>query len=337
MERAFQLAQIGKYSTSPNPRVGAVIVYKERIIGEGYHQQYGGAHAEVNAVQSVSDKSLLSQSTIYVTLEPCAHFGKTPPCVDLLIQHRFKRVVIANTDPFKKVNGSGVQKLKTAGIEVITGILEQKGLGINRRFFMFHTANRPYIVLKWAETQDGFMYKNEQSENWITNSVSKQLVHVWRAEEDAILVGKNTVITDNPELTVREAKGKNPLRIVIDRKNELAKNLKIFNAESKTVVLNELLSKEEANIELVKVNFNESLPSLVNRVCVQRNLPSVIIEGGAQILQQFIAEGMWDEARIFTADKSFIEGITAPRIKGKLIAKEVIKSDTLRILKNEKI
>lgn len=336
MKRAFLLAKLGKYSTTPNPRVGAVIVYNDRIIGEGFHQEYGSNHAEVNAVDSVQDKSLLPMSTIYVSLEPCAHFGKTPPCADLLKKHQFKKVVISNKDPFEQVNGNGITILENAGIEVQSNVLSDEGFAINKRFFTFHQKKRPYIILKWAKSKDNFIYNNDLEDNWITNSISKQLVHLWRAEEAAILVGKNTVMIDNPELTVRAVKGKNPTRIVMDKGLTLDKNSKVFNESAPTLVLNGQRSAVENNIEFIKTNTRQNLAKEVCNICVKRDLQSIIIEGGQQILDQFISSGLWDEARIFIGNKLFEKGIPAPLIQGEEVYRTMIESDELIIVKNTK-
>ena len=340
MLRALQLAQQGRFSVSPNPRVGAVIVHNDKIIGEGYHQQYGKAHAEVNAVASVVDKSVLPESTIFVNLEPCAHHGKTPPCADLLIQHQFKRVVIANKDPFEKVDGNGISKLLQDGIDVSIDCLSEKGLYLNRRFFTFHEKKRPYIILKWAETKDGFISRIEKDikgdNNWITNEASKQLVHQWRAEEDAILVGKNTVKIDNPALTVREVEGKNPIRFVVDENLELPKHLKVFNEEAQTVVINSSTGKTSGNTFYLKNDARKKLIPVIKQYCFEKQIQSIIIEGGADILTQFIQSKDWDEARVFVGNKYFYDGIKAPPIKGKIMEKKQLGSDELIIYHNNK-
>ncbi|HZH70213.1 MAG TPA: bifunctional diaminohydroxyphosphoribosylaminopyrimidine deaminase/5-amino-6-(5-phosphoribosylamino)uracil reductase RibD, partial [Flavobacteriaceae bacterium] len=242
MQRALFLAQKGRFTTSPNPRVGAVIVHKNKIIGEGYHRQFGEAHAEPNAVASVKDKSLLAESTLYVTLEPCSHHGKTPPCVDLILKHKIPEVFIASKDPFEKVNGSGIEKLREAGVNVKIGLLEKEALELNKRFFTFHQKKRPYIILKWAETADGFIGRLQsdpkKEDSWITSAESKQLVHLWRAEEDGILVGSNTALADRPQLDCREVFGKNPLRILIDENLDVPLSFAIFNKKAPTIVFN---------------------------------------------------------------------------------------------------
>lgn len=321
MQRCLELAQLGLGKVAPNPMVGAVIVYNDKIIGEGYHQKYGEAHAEVNAVNSVDDKSVLKESTIYVSLEPCSHHGKTPPCADLLVKHQFKKVVIACTDTFSEVSGKGIQRLKDAGIEVIVGTLEHAARELNKRFFTFHEQKRPYVILKWAQTLDGFIDKkrieNETGINWITSPSTKQIVHQWRAEETAILVGKNTVLNDNPSLTVREVNGKNPLRIVLDSNLELEeKNFAVFNDEAPTLHLNTLKSWSKGSNNSIKIENMH--PETILDTLYHLSIQSVIIEGGKSILQSFIDSKLWDEARVLTGNTHFSDGISAPLIDSKL-------------------
>lgn len=317
MQRCIELAQNGAGNVSPNPMVGAVVVCADKIIGEGYHQLYGEAHAEVNAIKAVKDKSLLSKATIYVSLEPCAHFGKTPPCSDLIIDSRIPNVVIGCTDPYAQVAGKGIEKLKNAGITVSVGILEKECLELNKRFFTFHEKKRPYIILKWAQSQDGFMDKKRTDTcptiNWITEPNTKQLTHKWRSEEDAILIGKNTAINDNPELTTRVVDGKNPIRIVVDRKLKLPKDLKIFNSEAKTIILNELKNEGNDSILYKKVNFESFFDDLWS-VCIENDIISLIVEGGAFTINQFIENDLWDEARVLTGKPFFVGGIKAPKL-----------------------
>lgn len=334
MQRALLLANLGKFETSPNPRVGAVIVHQGKIIGEGFHRKYGQPHAEVNAIASVHNKELLKDSTIYVTLEPCSHTGKTPPCADLLIHHHLKKVVICNKDPFDEVNGSGILKLKQAGIEVITGVLEKQGRHLNRRFFSFHEKKRPYIILKWAQSADGFITAHKKEQTWISGSLSKQLVHNWRAEEAAILIGKNTALVDNPELTTREVEGKNPTRIVVDENLSIPKEALIFSKEAPTIVLNEKKSKKEEHVEYIASNFRENLAQQVANICFERNLQSLIVEGGTNILKQFIRASLWDEARVFRGQAVFKDGIVAPEINGTVVHQQCIQTDELTILRN---
>ncbi len=319
MQRAIQIAKNGMGTTRPNPMVGAVIVYNNKIIGEGFTSNYGGNHAEVNAINAVIDKSLLEKSTLYVTLEPCSHYGKTPPCSDLVIHHNIPNVVIGCVDDNPEVAGKGIKKLMDAGCKVTVGILERECKTHHKRFFTFHNKKRPYIILKWAETSDGFIApvsKDEQKPVWITNRLSRQLVHKWRAEEQAILVGTNTVSQDNPSLTVRDWTGENPIRVVLDKDETLSKALSIFNSEAETILLKE-----------------KSAKSICDRL-YERNINSIIIEGGANTLQLFINEELWDEAKVFKGKIEFNGGVKAPKISGTLITEENILDDTLRIYKN---
>ena len=332
MHRCIELAQNGSGNVSPNPMVGAVVVHDDMIVGEGYHQNYGEAHAEVNAIKAVNDKSLLSEATIYVSLEPCAHFGKTPPCSDLIIESKIPNVVIGCTDPFAQVAGKGIEKLKNAGVTVILGILEKECLELNKRFFTFHEKKRPYIILKWAQSQDGFMDKKRTDPcptiNWITQPNTKQLTHKWRSEEDAILIGKNTAISDNPELTARAVDGKNPIRIVIDRKLELAKDLRIFNTVAKTIILNELKNEGNESILYRKILF-ESFFDELGKICAENDITSLIIEGGAFTLNQFIEKDLWDEARVLTGNPFFAEGVKAPQLNIKPAEKFTFGKDKI--------
>jgi diaminohydroxyphosphoribosylaminopyrimidine deaminase/5-amino-6-(5-phosphoribosylamino)uracil reductase len=307
--------------------VGCVIVVEDQIIAEGYTSPYGGAHAEVNAIKAVKDESLLHKATLYVTLEPCAHFGKTPPCSDLIITHKIPRVVIGCLDEHEKVCGKGIAKLKAAGCEVTVGILEDECKLHHKRFFTHHTKKRPYIILKWAESSDGYiapLSKSETKPVWISNTHSRQLVHQWRAEEQAILVGANTVIQDNPSLTTRDVEGANPIRIVIDLKNSLAETYQVFNSESKTI----RLTADEISSE-------KPLASEVCKALYKHQINSVIIEGGQKTLQAFIEENLWDEARIFTGELKLDEGIQSPKINGTLRTETWIGSDCLKILRND--
>lgn len=332
MKRALELAELGKGQVSPNPMVGCVIVHNQRIIGEGYHKKYGEAHAEVNAIQSVVDQSLLPESTAYVTLEPCAHQGKTPPCADLLIEKKIKRVVIASKDPFDQVNGKGIEKLKEAGIEISTGLLENEAEDLNVRFFTAIKKQRPYVILKWAQTSDGFIARENYDSKWISNASSRQLVHKWRTEEDAILVGKNTALHDNPSLTAREWDGKNPIRILLDSNLEVHTDAKLFDDNAPTLIFNSLKEERTKNIEWIKTDLNN--PWSVLRHLNERKIQSIIIEGGTQVLNSFINENCWDEARIFTSAQVFGKGLEAPKIKGIDVHKTSILEDQLTIYKN---
>ena len=307
--------------------VGCVIVHNNKIISEGFTSAYGGNHAEVNAINSVNDKSLLKEATLYVTLEPCSHYGKTPPCSDLIVAYKIPNVVIGCLDDNEKVAGKGVEKLKNSGCNVVVGVLEDQCKQHHKRFFTFHNKKRPYIILKWAETLDGFIApktKDELKPVWITNPISRQLVHKWRAEEQAILVGTNTVLQDNPTLTVRDWTGENPTRIVLDEKNILSRDLNVFNNESETIIITEK-----------DIDFSNPVASQINKVLHQNNINSVIIEGGAQTLQTFIDANLWDEARVFTGNVEFKEGVKAPKLSGKLITEQMIDNDTLKFYLND--
>ena len=330
MQRVLELAQLGIGQVSPNPRVGCAIVHDNKIIGEGWHQKFGEAHAEVNAVNSVKDQSLLKESTVYVNLEPCSHFGKTPPCVDLLIKNQVKKVVIANLDTNPLVAGFGIMKLKEKGIEVTVGVLDKAGWELNKRFFTFIEKQRPYIILKWAQTADGFIAQKNFESKWISNQLSRQLVHRWRSEEDAVLVGTHTASHDNPSLTVRDWTGRNPTRIVIDRFLRLNDHLQLFDKKEKTICYNVLKHEEHKNLVLVRINENNFQQELVHDL-FKRNIQSVMVEGGAQTLQLFKEANLWDETRVFTSQRSFGEGIKAPTIKGRLLSEENIESDRLEI------
>jgi len=317
MKRCIELAKQGLGSTAPNPLVGSVIVYKGKIIGEGYHQKCGEAHAEVNAINSVKNKLLLSKSTIYVNLEPCAHHGRTPPCADLIVANKIPRVVIACVDSFAKVAGKGIEKLKKGACNVTVGVLEKESLELNRRFFTFHSKKRPYIILKWAESKDGFIDKNRKPNEpiepiWITNKLSKKLVHKWRTEETAFMIGTNTAQLDNPQLTVREWNGKNPIRIVLDRNLKLNKNLKIFDKSAITYVFNTVINETKDNIYYIKVDFCKDLLKEIMNILYKKEIQSIVVEGGSKLLNSFIKNNLWNEARIFIGNKIFNCGIKAP-------------------------
>ena len=321
IKRCIELAKNGLGTTYPNPLVGSVIVFNNEIIGEGWHRKSGEPHAEVNAVNSVKDKSLLSKSTIYVSLEPCSHYGKTPPCCDLIIANKIPNVVIGTIDPFAKVAGNGIKKLLEAGKNVTVGILEDECNELNKRFFTFHNKKRPYIILKWAESLDGLIApitKEKKEPVWITNEFSRQLVHKWRSEEQAILVGTQTVLDDNPTLTTRDWSGNNPIRIVLDQNNKISKENHIFDNQAKTISI----TKED-------ININNNLASEIAAFLFEKNIQSVIIEGGRQTLQTFIDENLWDEVRIFKGAISLENGTKAPIISYKDVKKQYILEDEL--------
>lgn len=336
MNRCLQLAVMGLGSVAPNPMVGSVITYKGRIIGEGYHKQFGGPHAEVNAVNSIqhSDIPLLSESTLYVNLEPCSHYGKTPPCADMIISKHISKVVIASSDPNPLVAGNGIQKLKEAGVEVVTGVLQAESDFLNRRFITFHTKQRPYIILKWAQSSDEYMASKKPEKIWLTGEASKQLVHQWRSEEPGILVGKRTVLIDDPELTVRLVKGKNPVRIIIDPDLSLSNKRKVFKPGTKTIVFNKKSSSNNGDTELVKVDFTDHVIPHILAYLYAKGIQSIIVEGGAYTLQQFILSDLWDEARIFTAPVMLHDGLNAPTVAGKEISNLSIGHDNLKVVLN---
>ncbi|MGZ3778368.1 MAG: bifunctional diaminohydroxyphosphoribosylaminopyrimidine deaminase/5-amino-6-(5-phosphoribosylamino)uracil reductase RibD [Mucilaginibacter sp.] len=337
MQRCLDLAALGAGSVSPNPMVGAVIVHQRLIIGEGYHQQYGQAHAEVNAINQVlahhaNAEELLKNSTIYVSLEPCAHYGKTPPCADLIIKHRIPRIVVGCRDPFKQVNGKGIEKLREAGLEVISGVLENECKWLNRRFFTRVQQKRPYVILKWAQTADGFFAPGDGSQFWITGEESRRLVHKWRSEEDAILVGKNTVSIDNPQLNTRDWPGKSPKRVVIDRKLELPQHLNIYDQCVETLVFNEVKTDIEGKIKYIALeDFDRFVPQYILFQLYLQDMQSVVIEGGAYTLNSFIEANLWDEARVFTGKAILGQGINAPDITGMAAESLIIGEDQLQI------
>ncbi|MBF4470416.1 bifunctional diaminohydroxyphosphoribosylaminopyrimidine deaminase/5-amino-6-(5-phosphoribosylamino)uracil reductase RibD [Flavobacterium sp. HJJ] len=338
IRRCISLAKNGLGATYPNPMVGSVIVYDGKIIGEGWHRKAGGPHAEVNAVNSVQDKSLLSRATIYVSLEPCSHFGKTPPCCDLIIKNKIPNVVIGTVDPFSEVAGKGIKKLIEAGIHVTVGILEEECNELNKRFFTFHQKKRPYIILKWAESQDGFIAPLEKSEKkpvWITNTYSRQLVHKWRTEEQAILVGTQTVLDDNPKLNARDWYGNNPVRLVLDQNNRIPKESAVFDNQTKTIVFTDSQNTiPEENTTFDSIDFKQNITGQIADSLYIHNIQSVIIEGGLRTLQTFIDANLWDEARIFKGEISLGRGIQAPLLPKTDSEKQLIEKDELTILRN---
>lgn len=328
MRRAFLLALRGSGYVRPNPLVGCVIVHNDTVIGEGWHMQWGGPHAEVNAIASVLEPELLGESTLYVNLEPCSHFGKTPPCADLIIKHRVKRVVISTLDSNPLVGGEGVKKLGSAGIDVVTGILQEEGRALNKRFFTFMEKQRPYIILKWAETSDGFIARENYDSKWISNEGSRQRVHKMRAEDAAVLVGTRTAQHDDPQLTVRNWSGPQPTRIVIDRFLKLSDKLRLFDGSVPTLCYNVLKHAEQENLVLARIDEQDFVHNLVKDLH-QRRVQSVIIEGGSTTLQMFIDAHLWDEARVFKSARQFGKGIKGPLFKGRLISEETITDDRL--------
>jgi len=367
MQRCLQIAKNGMGTTRPNPSVGAVVVLNNKIIGEGFTSPYGGNHAEVNAINSVKDKSVLKEATIYVTLEPCAHFGKTPPCADLIAKHQLKNVVIGCVDTNSLVAGKGIEHLKKAGCKVTVGVLEDACKEHHKRFFTVQNKKRPYIILKWAETKDGFISPNRYYEKgtnevistskkrlsqqlnllrndakpvWISNTFSQQLVHKWRSEEHAILVGTNTVIADNPKLNVRSWTGNNPVRVVLDRSLRIPKDAAIFDGSVPTLVFvenrGEKKESRQKNIIFEAIDFSKNVAKQIVAMLFKHEIQSVIIEGGTQTLQTFIDENLWDEARVFTGNVMFKSGVEAPILPQKK-EKEImyIQKDVLKTYKND--
>ncbi len=334
MSRCIELAHKGKGHVAPNPMVGAVIVHQGKIIGEGYHRVFGGPHAEVNAINSVKNKDLLKDSTIYVSLEPCSHHGKTPPCADLFVHEKIPHVVVGMKDPFTEVNGEGIRKLLEAGCRVEVGVLEDECRDLNREFNLFHTQKRPYIILKWAQTLDGFIDKerkpaNIAEPNWITNEECRSLVHKWRTEIGAIMVGTNTARLDNPKLNIRAWSGKAPLRIVIDKDLSLPQTLFLFDNTQPTLVLNELKNENIENTEFLKIEFGESFIHALTKELYNRKIMSLFVEGGQKLLNSFIEQDFWDETRIFTGNKYFNAGTMAPKINGRIISQENLGDNML--------
>lgn len=351
MLRCLELAQLGASHVVPNPMVGAVLVYEDRIIGEGYHQQYGKAHAEPNCIASVKkeDQHLIEHSTLYVSLEPCAHFGKTPPCADLIIEKKIRKVIIGCRDPFVQVNGKGIEKLIQSGIEIELGVLENECIQLNKRFFTFHTKHRPYIILKWAETLNKKMAREDEIRLFISNHYTNRMVHQWRSREASIAVGTNTALYDDPELTTRLWKGNNPVRIVVDMNLQLPKSLKLFNSQAPTIVFNtkkHSLPFEKISIAELKnmgvgyyqVTEDASLVHQMLNALYGMNIQSMIVEGGSFLLQSFIDEGMWDEARIICNEQMTISnGLASPvLVDPHLVHTEQFFSDVVRIYKNTK-
>ncbi|HET9824659.1 MAG TPA: bifunctional diaminohydroxyphosphoribosylaminopyrimidine deaminase/5-amino-6-(5-phosphoribosylamino)uracil reductase RibD [Chitinophagaceae bacterium] len=318
MLRCLQLAKLGAGNVAPNPMVGAVLVNGARIIGEGYHHRLGGPHAEPNCLASVKqeDRHLIGQSVMYVSLEPCVHFGKTPPCADLIIDNKIPKVVIGCRDPFRQVNGKGIEKLRAAGIEVEQNILKEPCEELNKRFFVFHTEHRPYIILKWAQTSNGKIaatHTTGPGRLFITNEQTNRLVHRWRSEESAILIGTKTALMDDPQLTVRLWPGHNPIRLVIDMELKLPSSLKIFSHDARTIVFNKVKHETKDNVAFYQVTDDVSLVHQVSNALYGLKIQSVIVEGGAQLIQSFIEEGIWDEARIITNRQLAIgDGLSSP-------------------------
>jgi diaminohydroxyphosphoribosylaminopyrimidine deaminase/5-amino-6-(5-phosphoribosylamino)uracil reductase len=350
MQRCLQLASLGAGWVAPNPMVGAVLVNADRIIGEGYHRKFGEAHAEVNCLDSVAeaDRGLIAESTLYVSLEPCAHFGKTPPCADLIIKNKIPKVVIGCRDSFAQVNGKGIELLRAAGLDVTVGVLERECRELNKRFFTFQEKHRPFIILKWAQSSDGKIAPLNPREGGtlgyaeggrllISNAFTNRLVHKWRSEEAAILVGTNTALLDDPALTTRLWPGNNPVRMVIDKELKLPRHLKIFDGSSPTIIFNFLKQGEEENLVYHQINKSgDILRQILSALC-KREIQSVMVEGGTKLLQSFIDESLWDEARVIINEQMIIgNGLKAPVLKNQiLLGKKKNKTDLISFYKRE--
>jgi len=336
MYRCIELARLGMGEVAPNPMVGAVIVCNGEIIGEGFHRQYGGPHAEVNAIHSVRNKDLLNESTIYVSLEPCAHFGKTPPCSDLIISSKIPRVVIGSVDPFARVAGKGIEKMRKAGIQVDVGLLETECLELNRRFFTFHQQKRPYVILKWAQTLDGYLDVDRSrpelfgQPTWISDELSRRMVHRQRTEEAAILIGTNTAMKDNPSLTVREWFGRQPVRLVLDRQNRLPDTLHVKDRQVPTVIFTEEEIPSKPNLEFVNLDFHADVITQIRQFLYERDLQSVVVEGGRQLLQSFIDQEAWDEAHVYIGHYWFGSGVPAPELNCQPAKSELLQDTRLQ-------
>jgi len=336
MQRCVELALYGAGKVSPNPMVGAVLVYQDEIIGEGFHQQYGGPHAEVNCIHAVPahKRHLIAESTLYVSLEPCSHYGKTPPCADLIVHHHIPRVVIGSLDPNPLVAGKGIEKLRAAGVNVKTGVLQNKTDELNKRFFALHKLNRPYVILKWAQTADGYLSLGENDRLKITGRETDTIVHKWRAEEDAIMVGRRTALLDNPRLTVRWWKGCNPVRVVVDPQVSLPTDLSLFDRTAPLLVLNTVKDAEVGAITYQKISRSE-IPEILSAL-KSRNIGSVIVEGGAALLNSFLASGLWDEARVITNKGLFIgKGLSSPKMPdGEMASRIILGQEEIIFLRN---
>jgi diaminohydroxyphosphoribosylaminopyrimidine deaminase/5-amino-6-(5-phosphoribosylamino)uracil reductase len=338
MTRCLELAKNGQGSVYPNPMVGSVIVHKGLIIGEGWHQKAGGPHAEVLAIDSVKNKELLPEATLYVNLEPCSHHGRTPPCADLILRNGIKKVVIGSVDSHEKVGGKGVKRLRENGVEVTCAIMEKQSRKLNKRFFTFHEKKRPYVILKWAESKDGYIFPEAElvekgTPYWISNAYSLQRVHQWRAEEAAILVGKNTVLQDDPRLNIRDFKGNSILRIAIDRDLEIPGTMNFFDQTSKTIIYNAKKNQQQGDLLFVKLDFQKELIGQIMNHLHSIEVQSLIVEGGLITLNSFIRSGFWDEARVVKGEQIFKNGIKAPISGGSLVKEELIDNNLLQIYK----
>jgi diaminohydroxyphosphoribosylaminopyrimidine deaminase/5-amino-6-(5-phosphoribosylamino)uracil reductase len=335
MRRCLELAKQAAGFVAPNPLVGCAIVYEGKIIGEGFHQKFGEAHAEVNAIHSVSDPLLLQHSTLYVNLEPCSHIGKTPPCADLIIQKKIPEVIIGCPDLNPLVSGNGIRKLQAAKCKVQTGILEAESKELNKRFITFHKKKRPYIILKWAQTRDCFLAPKNNSRTNISNEFSRTLAHCWRSEEQSIMIGTNTALHDNPKLDARLWNNRNPVRVVLDRELKLPPSLNLFDHSVPTIVFTEKEKRGEENIGFIQLDFKNNLLENILHILYEMQIQSVLVEGGARLLQSLIEKSLWDEARIFIAPLLLHEGISAPKISAAPISEENIYGDQLIVIRNK--
>lgn len=339
MTRCLELAKNGLGLVYPNPMVGSVIVHKEVIIGEGWHQKAGGPHAEVNAIDSVVKKELLPEATLYVNLEPCSHHGRTPPCADLILRTGIKKVVIGAVDTNKSVGGRGIKRLRENGVDVVVSVKEKDCRELNKRFFTFHEKKRPFVILKWAQSKDGFIFPDAKEVRkgkpfWISNEYSRQRVHQWRAEEAAILVGKVTVQQDNPKLNIRDFVGNPIIRIAIDRKLELAPPLNLFDGSVETIIYNDLKNETKGNLKFVKLDFSGKLVTQMMNHLHEKEVQSLIVEGGTYTLNSFIQAGIWDEAKVFWGQQNFGNGLKAPILNADEMYEENIGNNVLRVFKN---
>lgn len=340
MYRCIELAKLGAGHVAPNPMVGSVLVHEGRIIGEGYHQKYGEVHAEVNCINSMrhEDKHLIGEATIYVSLEPCAHFGKTPPCADLIIKNKIPKVVIGCRDPFDKVNGKGIEKLQDAGIEVTAGILEKECKELNKRFFTFHIKRRPFIVLKWAQSKNRKIANADFSRVHISNAYTNRLVHSWRSEEAGIMVGTNTALQDDPALNTRHWTGLNPIRLIVDLNLRLPRKLKVFDGQQSTIVFNSTKHEEGKNLIFYKVDKEPSIVQGLMKACYDLGIQSILVEGGNILAESFINENTWDEARVIENNQLIIaDGLRAPLLSAEtFVSSEIIATDVVSYYRNSK-
>ncbi len=336
MRRAFDLARNGRGKVAPNPMVGCAVVHDGKIIGEGNYEMFGGPHAEVNAINRIPQEyaHLIPKATVYVSLEPCSIHAKTPPCSQFLVSKNVKKVVVSNVDPNPDIAGNGLRELKAAGIEVTHGLLEESGKNLNRRFFTFHQKNRPYVILKWGQTQNGFMASHLEEQKWITNEAANRVSHIWRTHEAAIMVGTNTARIDNPQLTARLVEGNDPVRVVLDRKLSLSGDLNLFDRKVKTLVFSEKDQDSHGNLKYEKVNFSKDLVAQVMAKLYDQKLLSLIVEGGPTLLNSFVDSGQWDEARITTSSVSWKHGKKAPTIFGNLVGKQIVGDNQIHTYRN---